>query len=82
MRDGVNQVRLAEARAAADEERVVAAPAAARRRDRRGVGELVRRADDEVRERVLRVEPFDGRRPRREADARRRIGCTPEGRSD
>ena len=62
VRDGVDQVRLAEAGAAADEERVVPAPADARGRHRRGVGELVGRPDDEVRERVLRVEPLDGRR--------------------
>ena len=62
VRDGVHEVRLAEAGAAADEERVVAAAAAARRRDRRRVRELVRRADDEVRERVLRVEVVGRRR--------------------
>jgi hypothetical protein len=59
MGDGVDEVRLAEPRAAADEERVVPPPAAARRRHRRRVRELVRRADDEVGERVLRVEPLD-----------------------
>ena len=41
VRDGVHQVGLAETGAAADEERVVAAPAAARRSDRRRVRELV-----------------------------------------
>ena len=61
--DGVHEVRLAEAGAAADEERVVAAPAAARRGDGRGVGELVRGAHDEVREGVLRVHPGRARAP-------------------
>ena len=60
--DGVHQVRLAEAGAAADEERVVAAPAAARGRDGRGVGELVRGADDEAREGVLGVDVVGRRR--------------------
>ena len=61
VRDGVDEVRLAEPRAAADEERVVAPASHARRRHRRGVGELVRRPDDEVGERVLRIEPFERR---------------------
>ena len=62
VREGVDEVRLAEARTAADEERVVTAPSDACRRHRRGVRELVGRPDDEVGERVLRVEPLDGLR--------------------
>ena len=64
VRDGVHEVRLAEAGAAADEERVVPRAAAAGRGDRGRVRELVRRTDDEVPEGVLRVQPFDGRRHR------------------
>ena len=53
----VHEVGLAEAGAAADEERVVAPRAAAAgRRDRRGVRELVRRADHERGEVVLGVD--------------------------
>ena len=59
MRDAVDEVGLSEPSAAADEERVVPATAATRRRNRCSVGELIRRADDEAREGVLRVEALD-----------------------
>ena len=75
--DGVHQVRLAEADAAVDEERVVGQ----RRRLGDGaagrVGELVRRADDEGVEGVARVQALRGdrrrfRHRRRRPPARRR----------
>jgi hypothetical protein len=60
--DRVHEVRFAEPRAPADEQRVVAASAHPRRRHRRGVRQLVRRPHDEVGERVLLVQSLDGRR--------------------
>ena len=54
--DGVHQVGLAEADPAVQEERVVGVAGALGDRQARGVGEAVGRADDEVRERVARVE--------------------------
>jgi hypothetical protein len=62
VRDGVDEVRLAEAGAAAQKERVVPRSAASGGADRGGVGELVRWADDEVGERVLRVQALERRR--------------------
>jgi hypothetical protein len=56
LRDRVDEVRLAEPRPAANEERVIPSPSAAGRRDRRRVRELVRRPHDERRERVLGVD--------------------------
>ena len=66
--DGVHQVGLAEADAAVQEERVVGVAGALRDRQARRVGEAVGRADDEVRERVARV---DVGRPALAADPRR-----------
>ena len=54
--DGVHQVGLAEADAAVQEERVVGVAGALGDRQARGVGEAVGRPDDEVGERVARVE--------------------------
>jgi len=54
--DRVHQVGLAEAHAAVQEERVVGMPRALGHGERRRVGEPVGRPDDEVRERVARVE--------------------------
>ena len=54
--DGVHQVRLAQADAAVQEERVVGVARALGDRQARGMGEAVGRADDEVAERVARVE--------------------------
>src|SRR5262249_51973609 len=77
MCDGMNQVRLAEPRATTEEERVVTRAAAACRTDGRRMSELVRRADDEVAERVLRIEAFerrcDGFRRRRTPRCRRHL---------
>ena len=63
--DGVHQVGLAEAHAAVQEERVVGMAGPLGDRQAGGVGEPVGRADDEVRERVARV---DVRRPALAAD--------------
>ena len=57
MTDGVQEVGLAEAGVAVDEERVVGLGRCLGHGDRRGVGESVGSADDEVVEAVLRVEP-------------------------
>ena len=54
--DGVHQVRLAESHAAIEEERVVRLRRDLGDRARRGVGELVRGADDEALEGVFRVQ--------------------------
>ena len=54
--DGVHQVGLAEADAAVQEERVVGVARALRDRQARRVGQAVGRPDDEVGERVARVE--------------------------
>ena len=62
--DGVHQVRLAEAHAAVEEQRVVAVRRARRHGHRRGVGELVGAADDEGLEAVPRVELRQGPRIR------------------
>ncbi len=67
--DGVQQVGLAQAHAAVEEERVVAAPGLVGDGARGGVGELVRVADHEGVELVARLERRD---PRRGADAARR----------
>jgi hypothetical protein len=56
--DRLEQVRLAETRAPVDEERVVSLRRGLRDRECSGVGEPIRRADDEEVERVLGVE-FD-----------------------
>ena len=66
--DRVHQVGLAEAHPAVQEQRVVGVTGSLRDRQRRGVGEAVGRADDEVRERVARV---DVGRPALAADAGR-----------
>jgi hypothetical protein len=79
MGDRVHQVRLSEPGPAADEERVVPSTTDTGSGHRRRVRELVRRSDDEVRERVLLVQPFDHRR--QDLHARRREGCQrPSGR--
>ena len=70
--DGVHQVRLAESDAAVDEERVVRPRRRLRHRARGGVGELVRRPDDERVERVARVQPDARRRVRRRRAVARR----------
>ena len=62
MGDGVDEVRLAEPGAAAQKEWVVTWSAATCRTDGRGMGELVRGTNNEVREGVLRIEPLDRRR--------------------
>jgi hypothetical protein len=62
---GLEQVRLAEAGAAVDEERVVRLRGRLRDRERRRVREPVRRADHERVERVLRVQALVGRARRR-----------------
>ena len=62
--DRVHQVRLAESHAAVEEQRVVGAGGRLGDRDRGGVRELVRRADDERRERVARVQAARRRRLR------------------
>ena len=54
--DRMHQVGLAEAHAAVQEERVVGVAGTLGDREARGVGEPVGRADDEVRERVARVD--------------------------
>src|SRR5262249_20951070 len=56
MPDGIHQMRLAEPKAAVDEERVVVIPWLRGDRLARGVRELVRGSDDEVGKRVLGVE--------------------------
>ena len=56
MRDGVHQMRLTEAGAAGDEQRVVARATAASRGEGRSVRQLIRGTDHEVREGVLWVE--------------------------
>ena len=66
--DGVHQVGLAEADPAVQEERVVGVARAFGDRQAGRVGEAVGRTDDEVRERVARV---DVRRPAFAADASR-----------
>jgi hypothetical protein len=60
VRDGMDQVSLAKARAAANEQRIVAPSAASCSGDRGRVSELIRRADDEVPEGILRVQTFEG----------------------
>ena len=60
--DRVHQVRLAEPHSAVNEQRVVRARRRFGDRPARGVGELIRRSDDEGVERVARVQP--GRRCR------------------
>jgi hypothetical protein len=60
--DGVHEVRLAQAHAAIQEERVVALGGDLGHRARRGVGELIGGADDEALECVLGVEDGEGRR--------------------
>ena len=72
--DGVDEVGLSEPGPPADEERVVPASAASSGGDGRGVRQLVRRANDEVREGVLRVQPFDGQRRDLNDAARRARG--------
>ena len=52
----MHQVRLAEAHAAVQEERVVGVTGALSDGERRGVGQAVGRADDEIAECVARVE--------------------------
>ena len=74
--DGVHQVGLAEAHAAVQEQRVVRVARALGHRQRGRVGEPVRRAHDEVRERVARVEV--GRATLRRPDPR---GLHPDGRA-
>ncbi len=54
--DGVQKVRLAQTRVAVDEQRVVGLRGCLGDRDRGGVGEAVGLTDDEVVERVLRVQ--------------------------
>ena len=54
--DGVHQVGLAQTDAAVQEQRVVGVPRPLRDRQRGGMGEAIGRADDEVGERVARVE--------------------------
>ena len=62
--DGVEEMGLAEADPAVDEERVVGARGQLRHRLARGLRELVRGADDEGVECIARVEPLgDGRKP-------------------
>lgn len=76
MPDGVEQVGLAQSGVAVDEERVVGLRRSLGHRDRCGVGEAVRRADDEVVEVVLRVEPRLGPAARaRGVDLARHEGC-------
>ena len=65
--DGVHQVRLAQARPAVHEQRVVAVSRSLRDGERRGVREAVVGADDECRERVPRIEQ------------RARLGISPLG---
>ena len=60
--DRLQQMRLAEAGAAVDEERVVGLRRRLRDGERRGVGEAVRRADHEQVERVLEAHRAAGRR--------------------
>ena len=81
--DGVHQVRLAEADAAVQEERVVGVAGALGDRQAGGVGQAVGRADDEGAEGVARVEAGAARAARRATDAarlqpdRRRAGASP-----
>ena len=65
--DGVHEVRLAEADAAVDEERVVSATGILRHLHRRGARELIALALDEVREREVGIEATADLRPCRRA---------------
>ena len=73
MPDGVEQVGLAEADAAVDEERIVGRGGVLGHGQAGGLGELVGRADDERLERVPGIEGR-GRRGRGGGDRRRRRG--------
>ena len=57
--DGVDEVRLSETGAAADKQRIVPPAARPRGGHRCSVGEVVRGADDEVREGVFSVEALE-----------------------
>ena len=76
--DGMHQVRLAQAHPAVQEERVVGVAGPLRHGQAGGVGQPVGRADDEVRERVARVEvgrpAFAADPGRLDPDLRRRTG--------
>ena len=78
--DRVQEVGLAQAGRAVDEQRVVGPAGALGHRQRGGVGEAVRRADDELVERVAGVERARGPRAGRGRRRRARRGDRASGR--